>query len=241
MKVCIIIPARLESTRLHHKALADINGKPMILHVIDRANESKLGDVYVAAGNQEIVDVVEAAGEKAILTDPALPSGTDRIEAILDIIDPNEEVNVVIGLQGDSPVIDPLVLKKIIAPFMEDVRIDMTTAIKRMKKADIKNQSKVKAVVSLSTDQGSGRAVYFSRNIVPLKPPYWHHLGIYAFRRKALKKFVTLPQGYLEKNEGLEQLRALENGFWMECVIVASESISVDTQEDLDKVRKLLK
>jgi len=231
----IIIPARMKAERLPGKPLADIHGKPMIVHVAERATRAGIGPVVVAAAEQEIVDAVTNAGFKAVLTDPDLPSGTDRIFAGWQKIDPDKKHDVVINLQGDLPTMEPEIIKEILPPLQKGA--DISTLITKARPGEENNPNIVKAVMSYK-----GRALYFSRGKAPYgEGPFYHHMGIYAYKQEALEKFVTLPQTPLEKRERLEQLRALENDMRIDAVLVNAEPLGVDTSEDLEMARQLLK
>ncbi len=239
-KTAIFIPARMAAERLPGKPLADIHGLPMILHVWQRAVHADAGPVYVAAGDREIVDVVEKAGGKAILTDPKLPSGTDRVYAALEKIDPKGEVEIVVNIQGDQPTLDPEIVKAVLTPFENPV-VDIATPVVFQEDGEAKkNQNVVKAILAVGEDK-IHRALYFTRAHAPFfGEAFYYHLGVYAYRRAALKKFVSLPPSALEKQEKLEQLRAMEAGLRIEAVEVNSIPVSVDTPADLEKARKML-
>ncbi len=240
MRIITLIPARLGSTRLPRKPLADIAGFPMIVQVVKRALEAGVSDVYVAAAEEEIAQAVEKAGVKAILTDPSLPSGTDRIAAALGKVEQNQKVDIVLNLQGDLPTIEPKVIKDTI-DLLKTGDYDITTAVCEIKNESEKtNPNVVKAVVSWKNDN-SGKALYFTRATAPANEgPLYHHIGLYAYKTAALEKFVKLPVSELEKREKLEQLRALEND--MKIGVVKSDTVplGVDTQEDLEKARNIL-
>lgn len=241
----LIIPARLGSTRLPNKPLADIHGTPMIVHVWRRACEAGVGRVLVAAAEQAIADAVIEAGGEAALTDPDLPSGSDRIAAALKLCDPGGRHDVVINLQGDLPTISPQHIRAALLGLGDpDAQIaTLVTEITRLEERDDPNV--VKAVVAFPAAQAGGvaigRALYFSRATVPAgEGPLYHHIGLYAYRRAALSRFVALPPSTLEKRERLEQLRALEAGMQIAAVHVDSVPLGVDTQADLERARKLL-
>jgi len=238
MSCIIIIPARMAATRLPDKPLADIAGTPMIVRVWQSAVKAATGPVAVAAGDAEIVSVIEQVGGTAILTDPALPSGTDRIFAALQLLDPESAHATVVNLQGDLPLLDPVQLR-IVKETLETSGADIATlAAPITDAADFDNPNVVKPVVAWTEDAPYGRALYFSRARAPFGDgPYYHHIGIYAFRREALARFVTLPSSPLEKREKLEQLRALEAGMSIVVARVDLASLSVDTPEDLEKAR----
>ena len=241
MTPILLIPARMASTRLPGKALADIGGVPMIVRVLRQAEAAGLGPVAVAAGEVEIAAVVRQAGGLAVLTDPDLPSGSDRIHAALEKLDPERRHDVVINLQGDLPALDPVQIR-VVAAALADSGADMATlAAEILDPKERTNPSVVKAVVAWRQDGQLGRALYFSRAAVPSgEGPLFHHIGIYAYRRDALSRFVALPPSPLERREKLEQLRALEANMSIAVARVDTVPLSVDTQEDLDRARKIL-
>ncbi len=241
MTPIILIPARLGSTRLPNKVLADIAGQPMITHVLQRAREAGLGPVAVACGEAEIAEAVQAAGGEAVMTDPDLPSGSDRIFAALQLLDPQERFDTVINLQGDLPSIDPAYLQAVLRP-LQDPRCDIATLVAPITSAaEAAAPSVVKCVCAFDEGQDVAPALYFSRNPVPSgEGPLWHHIGIYAYRRAALARFVALPPSALERREKLEQLRALEAGMRIGAARVAVAPFGVDTPEDLVQARKIL-
>jgi 3-deoxy-manno-octulosonate cytidylyltransferase (CMP-KDO synthetase) len=231
-KSAIFIPARMGSTRLPGKPLADIGGKPMIVRVMEQAKKAGLGEVIVACAEMEIKEAVEKSGGKAILTPADLPSGTDRIYYAAR----NMQHDIIINLQGDMPMIDPALLQKVLEP-LKNPLVDIATLVTPIKDAAAKaNPNKVKAILAQD-----GRALYFTRAAAPHgDDEFYYHIGIYAYRTKALEKFVSLPPSPLEKLEKLEQLRALEAGMRIDVAIVKAEPLGVDTPEDLEKVRNLL-
>ena len=237
----VVIPARLAATRLPDKPLADINGEPMIVHVWRRALEAEIGPVIVAAAEQVVADAVRAAGGDAVLTDPDLPSGSDRIHRALEEADPAGRHDAVINLQGDLPTIDPASVRAALAP-LADGAVDIATlaaVITRVEERDSPNV--VKAVVGLGEGQAIGRALYFTRATAPWGDgPLYHHIGLYAYRREALARFVALPPGVLERREKLEQLRALEAGMRIDVALVDTVPLGVDTPADLDRAREIL-
>ena len=245
MRPIILIPARLGSTRLPNKPLADINGKPMIVHVLERALAADLGPVVVAAAEVAIAEVVSAAGARAVLTDPDLPSGSDRIWAALNQVDPDARYDVVVNVQGDLPIIPPADIHAALRPLAEPaVHIGTLAAtIHRIEERRSPNVTKVAA--ALSPDRPVARALYFSRAPIPWAGPedewpLFHHIGLYAFRREALARFVELPPSPLERREKLEQLRALEAGMRIDVALVDSVPLGVDTPGDLARARALL-
>jgi 3-deoxy-manno-octulosonate cytidylyltransferase (CMP-KDO synthetase) len=237
----ILIPARLGSTRLPNKVLADIAGAPMIIHVLQRAREAALGPVYVACGEQSIADAVTAAGGNAVLTDPELPSGSDRIFAALTRIDPAAKHDLVINLQGDLPSIDPAYLHAVLTP-LRDPAFDIATLVAPITTSEEETApSVVKCACAFPADATVASALYFSRNKIPSGTgPLWHHIGIYAYRRAALARFVALPPSPLEIREKLEQLRALEAGLRIGAARVPAAPFGVDTPEDLTAARAQL-
>lgn len=237
----VVIPARMASTRLPGKPLADIAGLPMIVQVLRRAEEADIGPVLVAAAEQEIVDAVTDADGRAVLTDPGLPSGSDRIHAALLEADPEASHDIVVNLQGDLPTIDPAIIADTLIPFANapDSGPDITTlAAEITSDVEIGNPNVVKVAAAFADSAKTARALYFSRQAVPAgEGPHWHHIGIYAYRRAALDRFVSLPPGLLEMREKLEQLRALEAGMRIDVVRAAAAPTGVDTPEDLEAAR----
>ena len=236
-----IIPARMASTRLPGKPLADIAGLPMIVQVLRRAEEANIGPVVVACAEAEIKDAVEQAGGKAVLTDPDHPSGSDRIFEALQAVDPAGEYDAIVNLQGDLPVLDPDVVQASVKP-LSDPGVDIATLVAEIVEEDEKtNPNVVKAVVGFKDGEDVGRALYFSRATTPYGDgPLYHHIGIYAYRRQALERFVSLTPGVLEQREKLEQLRALENGMRIDAARVDTVPFGVDTPEDLARARDIL-
>lgn len=237
-----IIPARFASTRLPGKPLADIAGRPMIQHVYERAQRARsLDEVLVATDTAEIVEVVEAFGGRAILTDPAHATGTDRLaEVAAGLL----EVDVIVNIQGDEPLIDPSAIDAVVKPLLDGSDFPMSSAMTALDDpSEAEDPSVVKVVTALD-----GAALYFSRAAIPAtrsrvpELDRWRkHLGLYAYRRSFLIELATFPPSPLEKLEALEQLRALENGFRIAMVeLEAHQSIGVDTPEDLERVRRLL-
>lgn len=232
----ILIPARMASTRLPNKPLADIAGLPMIVQVWKRAQEAGVGLVVVACAEREIAHAVEAAGGRAILTDPNHPSGTDRIYEALNEIDPEKRIEYIVNVQGDLPTLDPLLIREALTRAMQDGVDIATLAAEITEDAERSNPNVVKAVIA-----HTGRALYFTRATAPHgEGPHYHHIGLYAYKRHALEQFVALPPSPLELREKLEQLRALENGLRIDAVIVKTVPLGVDTPEDLEKARKIL-
>lgn len=241
-RAAVLIPARLASTRLPGKPLAPIAGEPMIVQVWRRAVAAGVGPVIVACAEEAIAAAVRAAGGEAVLTDPALPSGTDRIFAALRAIDPERRFERVINLQGDLPTLDPAALAQVLEP-LDRLGTDLATLANATEDPDeIADPNVVKAVVAFDPDEPAlGRALYFTRAAAPSGPgPVWHHIGIYAFARAALERFASVPPSPLERRERLEQLRALENGMSVGVRVVDAVPFGVDTPADLAKARAIL-
>jgi len=239
MRPIVLIPARMASTRLPGKPLADIGGVPMIVRVWRQAVAAAIGPVFVAAAEPEIVSAVEAAGGKAVLTDPDLPSGSDRIFQALGRIDSDGVHDVIVNLQGDLPALAPAMVKAVADTLAASGADIATLAAEIDDPADRDNPAVVKPVVAWEGD--AGRALYFTRARAPSGDgPLYHHIGIYAFTRDALARFVALPPSPLERREKLEQLRALEAGMRIAVARVDSVPLSVDTPADLEKARRLL-
>ncbi|PIB90721.1 3-deoxy-manno-octulosonate cytidylyltransferase [Caulobacter sp. FWC2] len=239
MNPLILIPARMAAARLPGKPLADIGGVPMIVRVLRQALKADIGPVAVAAGDAEIVEAVQQAGGIAVLTDPGLPSGSDRIQAALAQLDPGFEHDVVINLQGDMPFVDPAVLSDCARILKEFNDADIATVVApEASIADRANPDVVKAVLAMEDDGQSGRALYFTRSTLYGDGPVWRHIGIYGYRREALVVFNDAAPSALEKREKLEQLRALELGLTIRAAVATSAPISVDNPSDLEAARK---
>ena len=237
----VIIPARLEARRLPGKPLAEMAGEAMIVHVWRRAQEAEVGPVVVACGETEIAEVVEAAGGRAVLTRPDHPSGSDRVWEALRAVDPDGRHQAVGNLQGDLPLIEPAAIRAVLEPLTEPA-VDIATLVAEIVDDDERSDPNVvKAALALESGARSGRALYFSRATVPAgEGPHYHHIGIYAYRREALERFVGLPPAALEKRERLEQLRALEAGMRIDGALVDTVPFGVDTPADLERARQLL-
>lgn len=237
----VIVPARMASTRFPDKPLAAIGKLPMIVHVMRRAEEADIGPVLVAAAEREIADAVEAAGGIAILTDPDLPSGSDRIHQALMRFDPKGAHDAIVNVQGDLPTIEPAAIRTSLEALSGD-GVDIATlaaVITRDEERDDPNV--VKAVVPLAEGARQGRALYFTRASAPAGDgPLLHHIGLYAYRRAALERFIALPPGVLEQREKLEQLRALESGMHIEVALVDTVPLGVDTPADLERAAQIL-
>ena len=238
----VVVPTRLAATRLPDKPLADIHGQPMIVHVWRRAVEAAVGPVLVASADQAIAEAVAKAGGRAVLTDPDLPSGSDRIAAAVTAVDPDGRHDAVVNVQGDLPTIDPKAIRAALA-LLDNPAVDIgTIAAEITLDEETTNPHVVKAVVELPDGAAAGRAVYFMRATAPTGPgPMLHHIGLYAYRREALERFVALPPSALERRERLEQLRALANGMRIDVALVDDVPLGVDTPADLDRARWLLR
>ena len=241
MTPIIVIPSRMASTRLPGKPLARIAGRAMILHVLDRAREADIGPVAVACADEEVAAAVRADGGMAVMTDPSLPSGSDRVHAALAALDPQGRHDVVVNLQGDLPTIPALQLRAVLAP-LDEPGIDIATLVAPILTAEeAAAPSVVKAACAFDRGRAVSPALYFSRAAIPAGDgPLWHHIGIYAYRRAALARFVALPESPLERRERLEQLRALEAGMRIACARVDHAPFGVDTPADLERARAIL-
>lgn len=237
----ILIPARLGSTRFPNKVLVDINGLPMIVQVLRRAEEADIGRVVVAAAEESVVDTVLDAGGEAVLTDPAHPSGSDRIHEALQRIDGDRAHDAILNVQGDLPTIDPASIRAAMAPLTHpDVDI-ATIGAEITRDVERDDPNVVKAVAAIAPGQKIGRALYFTRATAPSgEGPLYHHIGLYAYRRAALERFVALSPGVLEQREKLEQLRALEAGMRIDLALVDTVPLGVDTPADLARACAML-
>ena len=237
----ILIPARMASTRLPGKMLADIHGTPMIVHVWRRAIEAGIGPVVVATDSREIVAAVEAAGGAAVMTSEAHQSGSDRIFEALQSIDPNGHHDVIVNVQGDLPTLDPRILVAALLP-LSNPAVDIATLGALIVRDSEKTDPNVVKIIGSEITPHHLRALYFSRATAPWgEGPLYHHIGLYAYRRKALEHFVGLKPSKLEQREKLEQLRALEAGMRIDAVIVDTVPLGVDGPHDLSRARELLK
>lgn len=237
----IVIPARLASTRLPGKPLADIHGEPMIVHVWRRGIEAGIGPVVVACAEPEIADAVTKAGGQAVLTKPDHPSGSDRIYEALRTVDPDGKHDAVVNVQGDLPTIAPETIRAAYE-LLETEGVDIgTLAVEIIDASERGNPNVVKAVVERAPGAASGRALYFTRATAPTgEAPLLHHIGLYAYRTPALARFVSLPPSHLEQQERLEQLRALAAGMRIDVAVVDAVPLGVDTPADLARARVLL-
>lgn len=240
MSVLILIPARMASTRLPGKPLADIAGRPMIVHVADRAAESGLGRVVIATDSPEVADAARSFGHEAVMTAATHQSGSDRVFEALQALDPNGSVDSVLNLQGDLPTIEPEIISAALAP-LDNPAVDIGTLGVEIVREEEKTASSVVKIVGSAVSDSRLRALYFTRATAPWgEGPLYHHVGIYAWRRSALARFVSLSQSVLEKRESLEQLRALEAGMRIDAEIVRSVPLGVDTPHDLERARALI-
>lgn len=238
MNPIILIPARMAATRLPDKPLADIGGLPMIVRVLRQAEAAGVGPVAVAAGDPEIVAAVKAAGGLAVLTDPQLPSGSDRIQAALEALDPHGEHDAVINLQGDMPFVPAAIVAACARLLQQQPSCDVATVVAaEASPADRGNPDVVKAVLALEPGATSGRALYFTRSTLYGDAAIWRHVGIYGYRREALARFIAAPPSPLERREKLEQLRGLEMGLSYWAAVADDAPISVDNPADLEAAR----
>jgi 3-deoxy-manno-octulosonate cytidylyltransferase (CMP-KDO synthetase) len=242
MNPMVVIPARLAASRLPMKPLADIHGEPMIVHVWRRALEAAIGPVVVACGDRPILAAIEAVGGRGVLTDPDHPSGSDRIWEAVGLVDPDGKHDVIVNVQGDLPTLDGAFIRRSLEPLRRSPEADIATLVCPIADpADYPRTSVNKAVVSWQEDGEVGRCLYFSKSVVPWGPgPVLHHIGLYAYRRAALERFVSLPPSPLERREKLEQLRALEAGMRIDAALVMTEPLGVDTPQDLEQARRML-
>jgi len=238
--VIVLIPARMASIRLPGKPLADIAGQPMIVHVLRRAEAAHIGPVVVATDSGAIATAVEKAGGRALLTRSDHASGSDRIFEALGVVDPEHRAKIVVNVQGDLPTLESAALKAALAP-LADPAVDIATLAAEIVKPEERDNPNVVKVVGSVVTPGRLRALYFTRATAPFGDgPLYHHIGLYAYRRAALKRFVALPPSALERRERLEQLRALEAGMRIDVAIVDTVPLGVDTPEDLELARAML-
>ena len=237
----ILIPARLAASRLPGKPLADIGGAAMIVHVWQRATEAALGPVLVATDSEAIAETIHAAGGTAVLTRPDHPSGSDRIHEALHLFDPGGAFDLVVNLQGDLPTIPPAYLAAVLAP-LADAAVDIATLAAPITRGEERDDPNIVKIIGTPLSAARLRALYFTRSTAPWgEGPLYHHIGVYAYRRKALEGFVALPPSALERREKLEQLRALEAGMRIDVALVADVAFGVDTPADLDRARAILR
>jgi len=234
----IVIPSRIGATRLPRKPLAEIGGEPMVVHVWRAAIESGVGDVVVATDSLDIAVVIEKAGGRPVMTSSDHPSGSDRVFEAANLVDPSGKIDIIVNVQGDQPVLDPSLIRDCVAP-LDDPAVDISTvAAVLTDPSTVIEPSVVKMIGTPAGAAGVQRALYFTRAPAPFGPgPLYHHIGLYAYRRDALAQFVKMPPSPLEMREKLEQLRALEAGMRIDVKEVKSIPMSVDTPDDLEKVR----
>jgi len=235
MKILCVIPSRIGSTRIPRKPLLPIQGKPMIQWVYENASRCQsLSKVVVATDNEEIAQVIRSVGGEVVMTDPELPTGSDRVAFVAKQY---QDMDVVINLQGDEPFIKPRMLDQLVVPYLAGESPDMTTLAYRLETIDYTNAGAVKVITDLQ-----GNALYFSRSPIPYfrqkgPAPVYHHMGVYAFRRDFLAHYSTLPQTPLEKAESLEQLRALEHGFRIRVCITQDRTLEINTLEEYERAQ----
>ena len=238
--VLILIPARLAATRLPGKPLADIAGEPMIVHVLRRAEAAGIGPVAVATDSEAVAACVEKAGGRAVMTSAAHASGSDRIFEALSALDPDGAAAIVVNVQGDLPTLEPADIAAALRP-LDDPAVDIATLAAEIREERERLDPNVVKVVGSPLAPDRLRALYFTRACAPAgEGPLYHHIGLYAYRRAALARFVALPPSPLEKRERLEQLRALEAGMRIDIALVASVPLGVDTPEDLARAREVM-
>jgi len=235
----ILIPARMSSTRLPGKPLAEIGRVPMIVHVLRRAEEAEIGATVVATDSEAVATAVENAGGRAVMTRTDHVSGSDRIYEALEAFDPERRVEIVVNVQGDLPTINPAEIRAALGP-LADPAVDIATlAAEITDPAELTNPNVVKAI-GTPVSPGRLKAIAFTRADATEASPHYHHIGLYAYRRAALERFVKLPQSANEQREKLEQLRALDAGMRIDIALVDSVPLGVDTPEELAKARAML-
>jgi 3-deoxy-manno-octulosonate cytidylyltransferase (CMP-KDO synthetase) len=236
----ILIPARMAATRLPNKPMADLHGEPMIVAVWRRAMEADIAPVWIATDTQAIADVVQAAGGKAVMTRADHPSGSDRVHEAVGRIDPDGRYDAIINVQGDLPTVTPATIRAAAAP-LADPEVAIGTAVAPIHREEERTASSVVKMVGSPLGGGRFRCLYFTRATAPWgEGPLYHHIGLYAWRRQALERFVALPPSPLEQREKLEQLRALEAGMRIDAMEVTEVPLGVDTPDDLERARSLL-
>ena len=240
-RTLIVIPARMSASRLPGKPMVDIGGAPMIAHVWRRAVEADAGRVVVATDADEVVGAIKALGGEALLTRPDHASGSDRVFEAVERVDPAGDAEVVVNLQGDLPTLEPRLIRDCVSP-LAGAGVDIATLAAEIVEPDECTNPNVVKVVGTPLDEDRRlRALYFTRATAPYgEGPLYHHIGIYAYRRGALQRFVALPPSPLETREKLEQLRALEAGMRIDVAVVDTVPLGVDTPADLERARRLL-
>lgn len=236
----VLIPARMASTRLPGKPLADIAGVPMIVQVMRRAQEADIGPVVIATDTPEVAEAVAKAGGNFVMTRPDHPSGSDRIHEALLTIDPHGHHDVIVNVQGDLPTINPDIIAASLRP-LDDQAVDIATLAALVTRDEERTQPSVVKAVGTEITPGHLRALYFTRATAPWGDgALLHHIGLYAWRRSALERFVALPPSPLELREKLEQLRALEAGMRIDIMMVDDVPLGVDTPHDLERARAIM-
>ena len=239
-KTLVLIPARLASTRLPGKPLADICGLPMIVQVAKRAREAAIGRIVVAVDHEDTYAAVANAGFDVVMTGQDHQSGSDRIHEALQAVDPQGRAEIIVNVQGDLPTIAPETIRASLRP-LENPAVDIATLTVEIKDEEEKTLPSVVKVIGSPISENRLRALYFTRATAPYGVgPLYHHIGLYAYRRAALEKFVSLGPSTLERRESLEQLRALEAGMRIDVEIVDTVPLGVDTPADLEKARRIL-
>jgi 3-deoxy-manno-octulosonate cytidylyltransferase (CMP-KDO synthetase) len=240
MKTLILIPARMASTRLPGKPLADIGGRPMIVRVADQAKAANIGRVVIATDTTSVFNAVTTFGYEAVMTREDHQSGSDRIFEALEALDPRKEIDCIVNVQGDLPTIDPAIIARAIAP-LSDSAVDIATLAAEITREDERTNENVVKIVATQLTATRMRALYFTRATAPWGDgPLYHHIGLYAYRRSALERFVALGPSPLEQRERLEQLRALEAGMRIDVEIVETVPLGVDTPHDLTRARAII-
>ena len=239
-RTLILIPARMAATRLPGKPMVDIAGEPMIVHVWRRAIAAQAGRVVVATDSEEIVAAVAGAGGEALMTRADHASGSDRIFEAVERVDPQSKAELVVNLQGDLPTLEPRLIQSCIEPLATE-GVDIATLAAEIREPDERTNPNVVKVVGTPAGSRRLRALYFTRSTAPYgEGPLYHHIGIYAYRRQALARFVALKPSTLERREKLEQLRALEAGMRIDVEIVDTVPLGVDTPAELERARRLI-
>ena len=240
-RTLVVIPARLQSTRLPSKPLADIAGEPMIAHVWRRAMAAEAGRVVVATDSDAVIAAVRGVGGEAVLTRPDHVSGSDRVFEAVNRVDPDGDFEIILNLQGDLPTLEPGPIRQCLEPLQGKGPHISTLAAEIKEEAERTNPNVVKVVGTPTPVRGRLRALYFTRATAPYGDgPLYHHIGIYAYRRSALERFVSLRPSALETRERLEQLRALEDGMRIDVTLVDTVPLGVDTPADLERARRLI-
>jgi 3-deoxy-manno-octulosonate cytidylyltransferase (CMP-KDO synthetase) len=239
-RTLIVIPARMGATRLPGKPLIDLAGTAMIVHVLRRAEAAAIGPVLVATDSEAIAACVEKTGGRAVMTSVDHLCGSDRVFEALETADPARDYDIIVNLQGDLPTLSPADIRAAIGP-LDDPKVEIATLAAEITRPAERTDPNVVKVIGTPVAPKRLRALYFTRATAPAgKGPLYHHIGLYAFRRHALERFVGLPPSVLEQRERLEQLRALEAGMRIDVALVKSVALGVDTPEDLERARRLI-